>query len=300
MVVVRYKTIDKSDELSHHGIKGQKWGVKNGPPYPLDYEDHSSAEKRKNSKSVIGGEPEANKKKRSIDKELLKKVGKGVLITAGVVALGATAYSAIASGQFDDLIASGQAYFSSAAANAVNPKQLGKSIKQIDKEMVASINSEIANTKPGQVNCFHTTTSYILNSLFGQNTKALGYFGVDELSGMQLKDGRSIDLFKSIFDNISIDSVKNQSYDSVFSSLKPGSTGIIRVFSGANGGHFVNFEKNLAGVVTIVDPQKGYVIDSTAWASVAKSLGFAPQDVIDFSNATLKDGASEILKYIVK
>ena len=24
--------------LAHHGIKGQKWGVKNGPPYPL----HSS------------------------------------------------------------------------------------------------------------------------------------------------------------------------------------------------------------------------------------------------------------------
>lgn len=22
--------------LYHHGIKGQKWGVKNGPPYPLD------------------------------------------------------------------------------------------------------------------------------------------------------------------------------------------------------------------------------------------------------------------------
>ena len=22
--------------LSHHGIKGQKWGKKNGPPYPLD------------------------------------------------------------------------------------------------------------------------------------------------------------------------------------------------------------------------------------------------------------------------
>lgn len=26
----------KSDELQHHGIKGQKWGVKNGPPYPID------------------------------------------------------------------------------------------------------------------------------------------------------------------------------------------------------------------------------------------------------------------------
>lgn len=26
-----------SDELYHHGIKGQEWGVKHGPPYPLGY-----------------------------------------------------------------------------------------------------------------------------------------------------------------------------------------------------------------------------------------------------------------------
>lgn len=39
-----------SDELYHHGIKGQKWGVKNGPPYPLDAEDHSKAEKEANPK----------------------------------------------------------------------------------------------------------------------------------------------------------------------------------------------------------------------------------------------------------
>ena len=30
------KEDDNHDELSHHGIKGQKWGVRNGPPYPLD------------------------------------------------------------------------------------------------------------------------------------------------------------------------------------------------------------------------------------------------------------------------
>lgn len=24
-----------NQELQHHGVKGQKWGVKNGPPYPL-------------------------------------------------------------------------------------------------------------------------------------------------------------------------------------------------------------------------------------------------------------------------
>lgn len=27
--------------LAHHGIKGQKWGVRNGPPYPLDNSDIS-------------------------------------------------------------------------------------------------------------------------------------------------------------------------------------------------------------------------------------------------------------------
>lgn len=28
--------IPSKEDLQHHGIKGQKWGVKNGPPYPLD------------------------------------------------------------------------------------------------------------------------------------------------------------------------------------------------------------------------------------------------------------------------
>ena len=29
------------DELYHHGIKGQKWGERNGPPYPLDQKTHN-------------------------------------------------------------------------------------------------------------------------------------------------------------------------------------------------------------------------------------------------------------------
>lgn len=36
--------------LKHHGIMGQKWGIKNGPPYPLDAEDHSAAEKKAKKK----------------------------------------------------------------------------------------------------------------------------------------------------------------------------------------------------------------------------------------------------------
>lgn len=36
----------RSDELFHHGILKQKWGVRNGPPYPLSGGDYSPAEKK--------------------------------------------------------------------------------------------------------------------------------------------------------------------------------------------------------------------------------------------------------------
>lgn len=38
--------------LSHHGISGQKWGVKNGPPYPLS-ESRSSRIGRKRAEKRI-------------------------------------------------------------------------------------------------------------------------------------------------------------------------------------------------------------------------------------------------------
>lgn len=33
----KIKASNDGKELKHHGIQGQKWGVKNGPPYPLDH-----------------------------------------------------------------------------------------------------------------------------------------------------------------------------------------------------------------------------------------------------------------------
>ena len=39
--------------LIHHGIKGQSWGVQNGPPYPLNAEDHNAAERKANWRSSL-------------------------------------------------------------------------------------------------------------------------------------------------------------------------------------------------------------------------------------------------------
>ena len=33
---MEYSANDYRYYLAHHGIRGQKWGVRNGPPYPLD------------------------------------------------------------------------------------------------------------------------------------------------------------------------------------------------------------------------------------------------------------------------
>lgn len=48
--------VRKELELYHHGIFGQRWGKKNGPPYPLGASDHSASEKKAGwRKSLDGG-----------------------------------------------------------------------------------------------------------------------------------------------------------------------------------------------------------------------------------------------------
>lgn len=50
--------------LAHHGILGMKWGVKNGPPYPLGASDHSKSEKKAGwRKSLKGSYEKAMQKK---------------------------------------------------------------------------------------------------------------------------------------------------------------------------------------------------------------------------------------------
>ena len=76
-----------NDELYHHGIKGQKHGKRNGPPYPLSGNAHSASEKKAGKK---GWTKEARKEK-------LKKAGKiARAAVAGAAAAGGAAVGGMA------------------------------------------------------------------------------------------------------------------------------------------------------------------------------------------------------------
>lgn len=60
-----------SEFLEHHGIDGQKWGHRNGPPYPLTFSKHSKAEKKamRSGDSTVYGKKKKVKKSKN-DKPL--------------------------------------------------------------------------------------------------------------------------------------------------------------------------------------------------------------------------------------
>lgn len=88
-----------NDILMHHGIEGQKWGHKNGPPYPLDpNKDYSKAEKkalrkeyrkeiRRRKKAYKRYEKEEKRKEKELEEERKLEEEKKKAIKSGKASL---------------------------------------------------------------------------------------------------------------------------------------------------------------------------------------------------------------------
>ena len=67
----------QNDELYHHGIKGQNWGIKNGPPYPLGSSvstGHRLLKKKKVNKNAVDKAYDVPKKLSKFDEGLGKNL----------------------------------------------------------------------------------------------------------------------------------------------------------------------------------------------------------------------------------
>lgn len=61
-------------ELYHHGIAGQKWGKRNGPPYPLSAGAHSASEKKAGWKKSLDNDGKTERKIQRLGKKYDKLV----------------------------------------------------------------------------------------------------------------------------------------------------------------------------------------------------------------------------------
>lgn len=263
--------------LSHHGIAGQRWYVKNGPPYPLGAKAHSSNEKkagtkgwtseakREQSKNNRNGDG-ANSKQGNISKSINKHSKTvGDADTAAYVATYATALLGTAAYV---------AYMAHKAikqsADTVEHYKNNRTIKsaadapKLKKKMTSS--ESMAKTNPD-----YPSSGTTMNCTFCTTAMALRKKGYD-VKANKLDEGlRTVDVFGKGF-NASKQNMKGkQTPQSVLDNLAQngdGSYGNLTITWKTGGGHSIFWEVE-NGKTRLYDGQSGteYTTDGE-WARV--------------------------------
>ena len=151
-----YYAIYGKEYLAHHGILGQKWGQRNGPPYPLNPEDHSKAEKQAAKKFQL-----SEKQKKYL------KIGVAV-VGAALITYGA--YKLHKSGILDKYISIGKekAKLMSPLRGIIEDSNI-KTLNSLDEDGAKLLST--INTDRLSGNCTNCTSA-VVGRLFGLDVSA--------------------------------------------------------------------------------------------------------------------------------
>lgn len=273
--IVRKKSLEY---ISHHGIKGQKWGVRNGPPYPLSEGDHSAAEKKASSSSGSKGTKKVSTGESGSALLAAYLAMWGLMgVWTGTV-MGARAMQAAVAKKKNEKVNK------RIEANTNVDKKTGLKLKDreyTEKEDMAQVNPGYKNfSQDTKNNCQNCTITYEMRRRgydVTANKREQGFHN-DELKnyfpGVKTKtivSGITIDAktHEAIMDQVAqkrrIKSISNANFDGAkeaISNMKkePNSRGNLTVQWGVGGGHSMFYEVN-DGVVTVRDCQSNKVLN---------------------------------------
>ena len=250
-------------ELYHHGIKGQRWGERHGPPYPLKPGAHSEREKKLNGTS--GSDSESDKKKR-------KLVTDGEKIVSQY--FGSSKHKTLE----DRYMEKHYKKWASRSDTVVDDDQLGfEKIKnpKSPEEEIDEVNPFYNKSKEYQSNCVNCTLAYELrqrgydvrateNSKAMSTKEVISYFDKDFKS----KNVKEEDFLKGDENLRKLHGVEKGAYieekikEKLSSSYPPNSRGAILIPTKI-GGHAMSFSIDSKGKVKILNPQDPSLMSSS-------------------------------------
>ena len=315
--------------LIHHGIAGQKWGKRNGPPYPLDYNDHSAAEKKGDYR--FGGKSDKPLKKvvNPNDHHALDGIDKNFVVN--------TATSAVLKLDPISALASVGVRGAKASVGAVKAKKYEKEREKLEtdkstgfklkdknkqytieddaKRVNPSVNNFNTNTKS---NCMLCTTTYDLRRRgydVTANTASIGYNANDlkrwypnskiktynePITATQQK---YIDRMASKgpqykqYAEAIIGQSKKRTKETIQKVSKDllaqgdGARGNLMIAWGPGSGHSVAYE-NVKGKTKVIDAQSNKIYNLDAFLKKTKGdVSYARLDNVDINTNAIKEAS---------
>lgn len=290
--LMRYCKPSPQDYLTHHGILGQKWGKKNGPPYPLGASDHSASEKRAGwRKSLDNGGKKADNKKKTKDigpkKGLSPGQKKAIVIGATAVAAVLVTYGAYKlnqSGKLDPLVEKGKQLtgdildkFGDKPISSFDPAPAQKAVETVKGFKKLAQPESLADTlkkanplridEDGKNNCvlsaiagFMRQAGYDVTAGGTPGGKPLNPGGIVEecFKGAKVIEGSAAKFGRS----------QNDAAEMLLKRFGPNAQGLCGVqWKGGVGGHTFSW-KIVDGVVSFFDAQTGSSDVTRYWAGI--------------------------------